>query len=256
MSETKAVDGGLEPRVNRDEDLVQMSFVEHLVELRTRIVRSAIALAIGVVFGFIAAPRIVAIMIDPYCDVKKGASCSLVALDPLEPLVTRVQIALFAAVVLASPVLLWQLWRFITPGLHKNERRYAVPFIASSIVLFLLGGGFAVLTLPKALQFLVSAGGPDIVPLFSPSKYLRLIMLMIVAFGVSFELPVILVFLQLAHILSSARLKKWRRIAVMLIFVFAAVITPSQDPITLFAMAVPMVLFYEASILIGRLLKR
>lgn len=242
--------------MNRDDDLPTMSFVEHLVELRTRLVRCAIALAVGTVFGFIVAPRIVAIMIDPYCHVKHGVSCSLVALDPLEPLVTRVQIALFAAIILASPVLLWQLWRFVTPGLHQNERRYAIPFIASSIVLFLLGGGFAVMTLPKALQFLVSAGGPDIVPLFSPSKYLRLISLMVVAFGVSFELPVLLVFLQLAHVLSSARLRKWRRIAVVIIFVFAAVITPSQDPITLFAMAIPMVLFYEASILIGRLLKR
>jgi sec-independent protein translocase protein TatC len=125
----------------------------------------------------------------------------------------------------------------------------------SSIVLFLIGASLAVFTFPKALQFLISVGGPNLVPMFSPSKYLRLILLMIGAFGLSFELPVLLVFLQLAHVLSPARLSKWRRPAAVVIFIFAAVITPSQDPISLFAMALPMCLFYEASIVIGRMVR-
>ena len=106
------------------------------------------------------------------------------------------------------------------------------------------------------MQFLIGVGGPNLVPLFSPSRYLRLFILVVVAFGVSFEFPIVLVFLELAHVLTPARLRKSRRGAIVGIFIFAAVITPSQDPITLFAMAIPMCVFYEASILIGRLMKR
>lgn len=239
-----------------DDGLPRMAFVDHLVELRTRLIRSVIAVAVGAVVGFVISNEVLEFLVKPYCDVKNGESCGLVVIDPLEGLMTRLQVAGFTGLVLASPVVLWQLWRFVTPGLHRHERRYAVPFIAASILLFLCGAALAIVTFPKALDFLVSVGGPNLVPLFSPARYLRLILLMLVAFGVAFELPVLLVFLQLARVLSSARLKKWRRGAIMVIFIFAAVITPSQDPITLAAMAVPMCLFYEAAIVIGRLLKR
>ncbi len=236
--------------------LDQMTLVEHLSELRTRLVRAAMALAVGTAIGFIVANRLLALLVQPYCKAKQGEECALVVIDPLEGFSTRIKLALFVGVVLGSPVILWQIWRFVTPGLHKNEKRYAVPFITSSIVLFLIGAALAVITFPQALNFLISIGGPDLVPLFSPSKYLRLYLLVVVAFGIAFEFPILLVFLQLARILKSAQLRRWRRGAIVAIFVFAALITPSQDPITLFTMAGPMYLFYEASILIGKLLKR
>ena len=156
----------------------------------------------------------------------------------------------------ASPVVLYQLWRFITPGLNPKEKRYAVPFVVSSVLLFLLGATLAKLTFPQALEFLVSVGGPNIDTIFSPAKYLRLVILVTISFGVAFQFTVLLVFLQLARVLTSRRLASWRRPAGVVIVVVAAVITPSQDPYTLLIMAGPMYVFYEASIVLGRILKK
>lgn len=237
-----------------------MSLVEHLGELRRRLVISIAAVAATAVIGFAFYNQILDFLIRPYCQLpqppRPPGPCSLLITDPLEGFATRLKVATWTGVFLASPVVLYQIWRFITPGLNPNEKRYAVPFVASSIALFSVGVVLARLTFPRALDFLVAVGGEDITALFSPSKYLRLIILMVVAFGVAFEFPVLLVFLELAGVLSSRRLASWRRGAVVVIFVVAAVITPSQDPYSLLAMAVPMYLFYEGSILIGRALKR
>ena len=233
-----------------------MSLAEHLAELRSRLIKAILAVAACSVLGFAFSNQILDFLVEPYCEVKQGQDCALILIDPLEGFATRIKIAAFVGVTLASPVVLWQIWRFVTPGLHPREKRYAIPFIASSVVLFVGGAAVAVFTFPRALEFLVEIGGPNFVPLFSPSKYLRLFLLVVIAFGVSFEFPVLLVFLQLARVLSTARLRRWRRGAIVGIFVFAAVITPSQDPITLLAMAVPMYVFYEVAIFIGRLFKR
>jgi sec-independent protein translocase protein TatC len=233
-----------------------MTIIEHLAELRTRLIRSAIALLVTSTFAFIFANRILKWLVNPYCHARKGKECALVVIDPLEGFTTRIKIAMFVGCALAAPVVLWQIWRFVTPGLHKSEKRFAIPFVAASVLLFVSGAVVAVATFPKALEFLISIGGPNLVPLFSPSKYLGLYMLVVVAFGVAFEFPLLLVFLQLARILNPRQLAGWRRPAIVVIFVVAAVITPSQDPFSLFAMAVPMCVFYEGSILIGKLLKR
>ena len=234
----------------------RMTLVEHLGELRSRIVKSVLALALGSVIGFLLSNRALNFLVDPYCEAQQGKACQLVVIDPLEGFGTRIKLAVFIGFVIAAPVILWQIWRFVTPGLHKNEKRYAIPFIVSSILLFLAGAAVAVSTFPKALDFLIEVGGPNLVPLFSPSKYLRLYMLVVLAFGVSFEFPILLTFLQLARILRSEQLRKWRRGAIIGIVVFAAVITPSQDPVTLLALAGPMYAFYEISILLGKVLRR
>ncbi|HEX2063314.1 MAG TPA: twin-arginine translocase subunit TatC [Acidimicrobiales bacterium] len=235
-----------------------MSVVEHLGELRHRILVSLVAVAAGAVVGFIFYERILDFLIEPYCGIERRppGPCRLIVLDPLEGFATRLKVASYTGLFLASPVVLFQLWRFITPGLNPNEKRYAVPFVLSSILLFCLGVLLARLTFPRALDFLVGVGGPDLQAFFSPAKYLRFVLMVIVAFGVAFEFPVVLVFLQLAGVVSSRRLGAWRRPAVVAVLVVAAVITPSQDPYTLLAMAVPMYLFYEGSILVGRLLNR
>ncbi|MGH9152020.1 MAG: twin-arginine translocase subunit TatC [Acidimicrobiales bacterium] len=233
-----------------------MSIVEHLTELRNRLIISAVAIAVGAVVAFALYDRILDFLIDPYCaTLPPGERCTLYITDPLEGFATRLRVATWGGFLLASPVVLWQLWRFVTPGLNPDEKRYAVPFVTSSVVLFCLGALLARYTFPKALDFLLAVGG-DLEPILSPAKYLRLVILVAVAFGVAFLLPVLLVFLQLAGILTSERLKGWRRGAVVVIFVVAAVITPSQDPYNLFALALPMYLFYEASILIGRVLHK
>ena len=231
-----------------------MPLVDHLSELRRRLIISVLALVGGAIVGFILYNRILGVLIRPYTEVT--GNTEFVFFDPLEAFATRLKVAAWSGAFLASPVVLWQLWRFITPGLHKNEKRYAIPFIISSILLFLLGAFVALYTFEAALRFLVGVGGPELTPLFSASKFLSLIILMIVAFGIAFEFPVLLVCLELAGVVTSATLRRWRRPALVVIVAVAAVITPSQDPYSLFAMVVPMYLFYEGAILIGRLLKK
>jgi len=231
-----------------------MSLVEHLTELRRRLIISAAALLVGGIIAFILYNRILSVLIGPYTDITHKKR--LLITDPLEGFATRLKIAGWGGLTLASPVVLWQLWRFITPGLHKKEKRYAVPFIVASIVLFLMGAAVAMLTFKPALKFLIGVGGTDLDPMFTPSKYLSLITLMILAFGIAFEFPILLVFLELAGVVPSKKLRKWRRPAIVVIVTVAAVITPSQDPYSLFAMAIPMYVFYEAAIVVGRVLKK
>ena len=154
------------------------------------------------------------------------------------------------------PFLVWQLWRFIAPGLYQNERRYAASFVISATLLFLLGAAIAYFTLPEALKFLQSMGGDDVVYQYSAQKYLMLIVYMMVAFGAGFQFPIVVVFLQLVGVVSPQQLSQFRRFAVVIIFVVAAVITPSADPVSLFALAIPMVIFYEVAIVIGRIARR
>jgi sec-independent protein translocase protein TatC len=151
---------------------------------------------------------------------------------------------------------MFQFARFVSPGLHKREKKYIIPFVVASMFLFALGAVVALFTFPEALNFLIGVGGSNITTFFSPAKYLGLITLIILAFGAAFEFPIILVFLELIGVLPSSKLRSWRRPAVVVIFIVAAVITPSQDPYSLFAMAIPMYIFYEASIIIGRIAKK
>jgi sec-independent protein translocase protein TatC len=231
-----------------------MPLVEHLSELRRRLIISVLALVGGAIVGFILFDWILEFLIRPY--TKATGETRFVFFDPLEAFATRLKVAAWTGAFLASPVVLWQLWRFITPGLHKNEKRYAIPFIVVSILLFMLGAFVAVFTFETALRFLVGIGGDQLSPLFSASKFLSFMILMILAFGIAFEFPVLLVFLELAGVVTSARLRSWRRPALVVIVALAAVITPSQDPYSLFMMVVPMYLFYEGAILVGRLLKK
>ncbi|PLS76293.1 MAG: twin-arginine translocase subunit TatC [Actinobacteria bacterium] len=235
-----------------------MTLIEHLTELRRRIVISVAAVAVGGIVAFALYNRILDFLIEPYCQLENRppGPCTLFITDPLEGFATRLKVATWSGFFLASPVVLFQLWRFVTPGLNPNEKRYAVPFVASSVVLFFFGAVLAKLTFPQALDFLVSVGGPNLETIFSPAKYLRLVILITISFGVAFQFPVLLVFLQLAGALSSRRLAGWRRPAVVVVFIVAAVITPSQDPYTLLFMAGPMYVFYELSILVGKLLRR
>lgn len=235
----------------------RMTVFEHLGELRRRLMISIVAVVVAGTVVFVFAPQIIGWLIQFYNDsAPKGTPDKFIFTGPLDAFATRLKIATYGGIVLALPVWLWQLWRFITPGLTKNEKKYAVPFIASSIVLFVMGGIVALLTLEPALKFLLNIGGSDLQPLLTADKYISLVSLMILAFGLSFEFPVILVFLLIARVLTTAQLRHWRRYAAVIIVAFAAVITPSQDPYSLFAMAIPMYIFYEASILIGRVLKR
>jgi sec-independent protein translocase protein TatC len=154
------------------------------------------------------------------------------------------------------PVVLWQIWRFIVPAMHAKEKRYAIPFILTSIALFFLGALLAYLTLGKALEFLISWSGSDVGALFGVDRYVRLVGLMVAAFGIGFQFPVLLVFLQLVGVITPQQLiRSWRYALIAIVFV-AAVITPSGDPISLAALAVPMTILYFISYFVGLIFQR
>ncbi len=232
----------------------RMTLIEHLTELRNRVVIAVVAVAIGGVAGFVLYNPVLSVLIDPYCDIlPPDRACRLIITDPLEAFSIRIKMAAYVGLVLASPVVLWQIWRFVTPGLYPNEKRYAVPFVASAVVLFLLGAVLAFLTFPRALDFLVAMGGQQLETFYTPGRYIGLITFMMLAFGVAFQFPILLIFLQLAGILRPEQLAGFRRYAIVLIFIATAILTPSGDPFTLTALAIPLCLFYEGTILIGKL---
>jgi sec-independent protein translocase protein TatC len=239
----------------------RMTLTEHLAELRTRIIRSLLAVVIGIIVMLASYDQVLDFLRRPYetlCERKKGSGlkCELQFIGPLEGFTTRLSICTYGGIVLALPIIMWQVWRFIVPALHTKEKKYAIPFILSSIVLFAMGAAVAYWTLTPALDFLISWSGSGVKANFQVSKYVSLVGLMIAVFGITFEFPVLLVFLQLVGVLTPQTLMKQWRYSTVIIFVIAAVITPSGDPYSMMALAMPMVLFYIISIVIGVVVQR
>ncbi len=232
-----------------------MTLVEHLGELRTRVMVCALTFVITATIAFVFYPHILSFLQEPYCRVAPS-HCKFYITGPLDGLALRVKIAAYGGLFLASPVLLWEFWRFITPGLKPNEKRYAIPFVVASITLFALGCAVAYFTFPHALKWLDSIGGPSLNEIYDPINYLGLILLLMVVFGITFEFPVVLVSLEVAGVLSPKKLSSWRRWAIVGIVVVAGVVTPSSDPFSMMALAIPMYIFYELSIVVGKLIRR
>lgn len=238
-----------------------MTLTEHLGELRVRIIRSALAIAIGMVLIVAFYDHVLDFLIQPYADLcarKPADFCdpTLNAFSPTEGLATRMRIGMYGGIIAALPVLLWQVWRFTVPALHAKEKRYAIPFVVSSVVLFTAGGVLAYTTVGQALNFLIAWSGSDVNQIFSVSSYVTLIGLMIFAFGIGFLLPVFVVGLILVGAVSPRRLMKSWRMALVIIAVIAAVITPSGDPITMAMLGVPMMILYFLAVFIGWLVVR
>jgi sec-independent protein translocase protein TatC len=231
-----------------------MSFLEHLDELRKRLIVSVSALGVGFLVSWAYVEKLVDFIFKPLSATIKGGKFQYI--EPGEGFMMRMKLAALAGLFLALPIILWQIWQFVTPGLYAHERRYAIPFVVSALVLFLLGAGLAYYTLPRALQFLVQIGGDDLITAFAPGKYFTLITYMMLAFGIGFEFPILLIFLQMAGILSVGTLRRGRRYAIVGICVLVAVITPSGDPISMLMLSVPLVIFYEVSIIAGRVIER
>jgi len=243
-----------------------MGFWDHVAELRNRLIWSIVAIGLGMVVGLIVYDWLLqSIFLPPYCRVLEardapasvlGDSCSLVITSPLEGFRTRVKVSAYLGVVLAMPVLLWHLWRFITPALDRREKRWAIPFVMAGFVLFAAGAVLAYFTFERALEFLISVSGDVVDPLLGPGAYLGLVTFMMLAFGIGFEFPIVLIFAQLAGIVTPRQLNRARRYVIVGIVAGAAIITPSGDPVTLAALSVPLYVFYEVSILVGYLIIR
>jgi len=240
-----------------------MSLVEHLQELRRRLLISALAL-MATTLGclFFAYEPIRRFISQPYCDVPKerrfvpaggGDTCALITTAPLDAFSFRFKIAIIAGLVLAAPVLLYQLWAFVTPGLHRHERRYALGFVLGSTLLFAAGTAIAYLVLGTSLNVLLSFGGAGLTALLTADKYLSFVLGLLLVFGLAFEFPLLVIMLNFAGVLPSEKLRGWRRPALFLCFLFAGVATPSQDPFSMLALAVPLCVLYEGSIIVARL---
>lgn len=255
--------GGPDPREYVGEE---MTLVEHLEELRSRLFKSVLAVAVGFAIGFAFHERVLNLLSAPYCSLPariRGAAsalnpdgCQLVSLDVTGPFFVSLKAAGIVAVVLAAPIVCYQVWRFITPGLRPVERRYSIPFVVASQLLFLGGAVFSYYLIPRALEFLLGFGGSGVVSLMDANRYLSFVLMTMLAFGIVFEFPLVLIILSLMDVVHAETLSRVRRYALFGMFVAAAVITPSQDPVTMLFMAAPLIVFYEVAILAARVIER
>ena len=239
----------------------EMSIIGHLTELRQRIVRSMLAVALGASFILIFYDQFLSLLTRPYvnlCARRPDFNCAgeLYALGPIEGLSQRMRISGYGGLIIALPVVMWQIWRFVVPALSSREKKYSIPFILSSVILFLFGGALAYWTLDNALEFLISWSGEGVEQTYQISRYISLVALMVLAFGVGFLLPVLIVFLQLVNVITHQALIKQWRVSFMVIFVLAAVITPSGDPISMLALAIPMSFLFLVAVAIGFVAQR
>ena len=232
------------------------SFTSHFVELRTRLLHSLIFIFIVFIISYFFAEEIYNFLVDPYAKAVKDETTSrrLIFTALHETFITYIKVAFFSAIFLGSPVLLIQIYKFIAPGLYKNEKKAILPYLISTPVLFLLGGLLVYyLVMPLAIKFFLSfetLGSNTTLPIQLEAKvneYLSLIMRLIFAFGISFQLPILLNLLARIGIVNSEYLKSRRRYVIVIIFAFAAILTP-PDPITQVGLAIPLLLLYEVSI--------
>ena len=233
------------------------SFTSHFVELRSRLIKSILFIIVIFIVSYTFAEQIYNFLVEPYADAVRNDQVSrrLIFTALHETFITYLKVAFFAAIFLGSPILLIQIYKFIAPGLYKNEKKAILPYLISTPILFLLGGLLVYyLVMPLAIKFFLSfetVGSNSNLPIQLEAKvneYLSLIMRLIFAFGISFQLPILLNLLARIGVVNSNYLKKTRRYVVVIIFTVAAILTP-PDPITQIGLAIPLLLLYELSII-------
>jgi len=237
----------------------RMPLVEHLRELRSRVIRAMLAILAGAGVALAFYEPIINTLISPVCPEglqAAGQSCPLAVMDILGPLSLQLKVSLFGGLALSSPFWLYQLWAFLAPGLHRSERRWTYAFVATGVPLFLGGGALSYVLLPIAVKFLLGLTPGELENLIPVDHYLSFVLRMLLVFGLAFELPLVLVVGNLAGVLSGRRIASWWRAMVLGIFVFSAVATPTGDPLTMAALALPVCLLYAAAVVITLLVDR
>jgi len=238
------------PTGQAQDTMTAMSFLEHLEELRRRIIYAIIAVGIAFFACWGYAERIYAIMQRPIMEALRhnGMAEKLVYLNPTEPFNLYLKVAFLAGLFVASPFVLYQVWMFISPGLYRHERRYVLPFMFSTVFLFLAGGVFGYkVVYPAALDFLIGYG-KQFQPMITIGEYTDLFLTIIIGMGVIFELPILVFFLSLMGIVSAGWMWRNFRYSILVIFIIAAIVTPTTDILNMCIFAAPMVALYALSI--------
>ena len=244
-----------------------MTIVEHLYELRFRLGMALLAILLGSIVGFIwfgvsigPVPSLGDLMNEPYCALPASAraaftghSCALLQTRPFEAMMIRLKVGIAAGAVVTSPLWLYQIWAFVTPGLYRKERRFALTFVGSAAVLFAGGAVTAYVVLPEALRVLSNMGGGNFVTALAANEYVSFMLNLLLIFGVSFELPLLVVMLNRVGVLQYEKLRKWRRGVIFALFVFAAFVTPGQDPISMCVLSGGLSVLFEISVQIARI---
>jgi sec-independent protein translocase protein TatC len=238
------------------ENEVKLSFMDHLRELRKRLGRALLGVALGtaLVGGFVE--KIFHVLMQPILDSLPENQRALHYTSYIEPFMVYLKVAVYGGIFVAVPWVLYQLWQFIAPGLYKREKRVVVPFLLFGTLLFYTGAAFCYrLVMPAAFPAMAAiANDPSLSPVLTMSEQLSLVLAMLLGFGVVFEVPVVIAFLSMIGLVHWRTLTKFRRYAIILNVVAAALLTPTGDPLNLALMAVPMVLFYEIGIILARIL--
>ena len=247
------------PRRKRSENPeARMSVIEHLRELRRRLIVILVILAVGGIVGWFLYDPVLAILKAPYCalpaksrlnNLSDPNACQLYFRAPVDGFTIRLKVSLILGAIFTTPLWLYQIWAFVTPGLKKNERKYTWIFLLASTLLFLSGVALAYAVLYKGLSVLIGTAGSGVDAALDVTSYINFVVLLMLIFGAAFELPLMLVMLNVVGVLPFALLKRGQRIGIFLIFLFAAVATPTTDPFTMCAMAVPMVILFEGAVL-------
>jgi len=242
------------PDLEQQRRLGQMSFMDHLGELRSRIMWSLIAAGVGLAVAVFVTDPVMRFISRPL--VKMGTE--LVFTSPTEAFWTWMKVAMVLAIFISMPALLYQVWKFVSPGLHDHEKKYAAPFIVAGTLLFLIGGAFAMLVIiPYASNFLVTFGQEKgWRPMITVSSYTDFVIKFALAFGIVFELPVVITILALIGVVTPQFLSKNRKYAILINFIIAAVLTPTPDMINQTLMAGPLCILYEVGIICARLAVR
>ena len=232
------------------ESMPTMGFLDHLEELRKRIVYSIIAVAVGTAVAWGYRERIYGVMQKPIMDALRAHNLAekLVYLNPVDPFNLYLKIAMLAGLFLTSPFVLYQVWMFISPGLYRNEKRYVFPFMVSTITLFTLGGYFGYrIAYPRALDFFIGFSG-QFQPMITVGEYTQLFLSIVLGMGLIFEMPILVFFLAFMGIMTPSFMIKQFRYAILIIFVLAAIVTPTPDIVNMCVFAAPMLALYALSI--------
>jgi sec-independent protein translocase protein TatC len=242
------------PTLVPPDDERRMTVIEHLEELRRVLIISLIAWGVATAIGLAISQPVLGLLLSPVRQVIHQQK--LIYGGPVDAFLLFFKIGIFTGFVLSSPVIFWQIWTFVAPGLRRNERRFAVGFVVSAVVLFAMGIGFAFFAMPIALRFLTGIGSSDLQYLPFADKYINFILILIAIFGITFELPLAMTMLGLAGIVSAAFLRRHRIKFWIGIFVGANMVTPGVDPFTPLLLTLPLIVLFEISILVIRALRK